>query len=317
MKNLRGKAALLIILGLAIFLAKFDLSLTQAQNSNLVTVYFFDVGQGDSIFIDTNGKDMLIDGGRRGAGLTVMNYLSELDVSHLDIVVATHPDAEHIGGLITILNSSITVDMVLYNNQTSDTKTYWDFMDLAENKIVIAERGQIYVLDQDVNFTVLNPVQPLEFSKENSNSIVLRLQAGNVSFLFTGDATFETEESMINAGLNLESQVLKVAHHGSKYSTSTEFIEAVNPTYAVISVGENPYGHPSPETIQRLLNAGVIIYSTQVSGTIIISTDGQAITVHGNPTPIPEPTPTLLPGLISVIISLILILRKNNKYFKF
>ena len=317
MKNLRGKAALLIILGLAIFLAKFGLSLTQAQNSNLVTVYFFDVGQGDSIFIDTNGKDMLIDGGRRGAGLTVMNYLSELDVSHLDIVVATHPDADHIGGLITILNSSITVDMVLYNNQTSDTKTYWDFMDLAENKIVIAERGQIYVLDQDVNFTVLNPVQPLEFSKENSNSIVLRLQAGNVSFLFTGDATFETEESMINAGLNLESQVLKVAHHGSKYSTSTEFIEAVNPTYAVISVGENPYGHPSPETIQRLLNAGVIIYSTQVSGTIIIGTDGQAITIHGNPTPIPEPTPTLLPGLISVIISLILILRKNNKYFKF
>ncbi len=163
----------------------------------------------------------------------------------------------------------------------------------------------------------MNPTQPLEFDDTNSNSIVLRLQAGNVSFLFTGDATFEAEESMMNAGLNLESQVLKVAHHGSKYSTSTEFIQAVNPTYAVISVGENSYGHPSPETIQRLLDEGVTIYSTQVSGTIIMSTDGQTIQVHGNPTPIPELIPTILLGIISMLTILILISRKNSKYFKY
>ena len=183
--------------------------------------------------------------------------------------------------------------------------------------MVVAERGQVYVLDYNVNFTVLNPTQPLEFSDTNDNSIVLRLQVENVSFLFTGDATFETEESMMNAGLNLKSQVLKVAHHRSKHSTSTEFIQAVKPIYAVISVGENPYGHPSPETIQRLLNENVTVYNTQVSGTIVMSTDGQTIQVQGNPTPIPELIPTILLDIISMLTILILISRKNSKYFKY
>ena len=313
--KLRNKLVFLIILNLVAFLAQ--LNLTSCQNPSIVTVYFFDVGQGDSIFIDTNNKDVLIDGGPRSASLTVLNYLSELNISHVDIVVATHPDADHIGGLITVLNSSIQVDMVLYNNQTSTTKTYQEFISLAGDKMVVAERGQVYVLDYNVNFTVLNPTQPLEFSDTNDNSIVLRLQVENVSFLFTGDATFETEESMMNAGLNLKSQVLKVAHHGSKHSTSTEFIQAVKPIYAVISVGENPYGHPSPETIQRLLNEDVIVYNTQVSGTIVMSTDGQTIQVQGNPTPIPELIPTILLGIISMLTILILISRKNSKYFKY
>jgi len=313
--KLRNKLVFLIILNLVAFLAQ--LNLTSCQNPSIVTVYFFDVGQGDSIFIDTNNKDVLIDGGPRSASLTVLNYLSELNISHVDIVVATHPDADHIGGLITVLNSSIQVDMVLYNNQTSTTKTYQEFISLAGDKMVVAERGQVYVLDYNVNFTVLNPTQPLEFSDTNDNSIVLRLQVENISFLFTGDATFETEENMMNAGLNLKSQVLKVAHHGSKYSTSTEFIQAVKPIYAVISVGENPYGHPSPETIQRLLNEDVIVYNTQVSGTIVMSTDGQTIQVQGNPTPIPELIPTILLGIISMLTILILISRKNSKYFKY
>jgi len=123
--KLRNKLVFLIILNLVAFLVQ--LNLTSCQNSSIVTVYFFDVGQGDSIFIDTNSKDVLIDGGPRSAGLTVLNYLSELNISHVDIVVATHPDADHIGGLITVLNSSIQVDMVLYNNQTSTTKTYQEF----------------------------------------------------------------------------------------------------------------------------------------------------------------------------------------------
>jgi len=313
--KLRNKLVFLIILNLVAFLVQ--LNLTSCQNSSIVAVYFFDVGQGDSIFIDTNNKDVLIDGGPRSAGLTVLNYLSELNISHVDIVVATHPDADHIGGLITVLNSSIQVDMVLYNNQTSTTKTYQEFISLAGDKMVVAERGQVYVLDYNVNFTVLNPTQPLEFSDTNDNSIVLRLQVENVSFLFTGDATFETEENMMNAGLNLKSQVLKVAHHGSKHSTSTEFIQAVKPIYAVISVGENPYGHPSPETIQRLLNEDVTVYNTQVSGTIVMSTDGQTIQVQGNPTPIPELIPTILLGIISMLTILILISRKNSKYFKY
>ncbi|RLI17081.1 MBL fold metallo-hydrolase [Candidatus Bathyarchaeota archaeon] len=317
-EKLLGKFAFLIILYLILFPVQYGLTgLISCQNSSIATVYFFDVGQGDSIFIDTKGKDVLIDGGPAEAGATVMNYLSQLNVSKIDIVVATHPHEDHIGGLITILNSSITVDVVLYNNQTSTSKTYQKFMSLAKDKIVVANRSQVHILDYNVNFTVLNPIQPLEFDDVNSNSIVLRLQAGNVSFLFTGDATFDTEMSMMNAGLNLESQVLKVAHHGSKYSTSTEFIEAVNPTYAVISVGDNPYGHPSPETIQRLLDGGVTVYSTQESGTIIMSTDGQTITIHGNPEPIPELASNIFLTLISAISFLIPVLRKNKISLKY
>ncbi|MEM2953064.1 MAG: ComEC/Rec2 family competence protein [Candidatus Bathyarchaeia archaeon] len=259
------------------------------ENSTLATVYFFDVGQGDSIFIDTNGLDVLIDGGPHSAGATLMSYLNGLHVSRIDVVVATHPHEDHIGGLITVLGSSIIVSTVLYNGEVTTTQVYSDFIGLAQGKIEIAERGQVYVLDANVNFTVLSPTQPLEFNDVNSNSIVLRLQLGNVAFLFTGDATFEAEDSMMSAGLNLESQVLKVAHHGSKYATSTEFLNRVNPTYAVISAGlDNPYGHPHNETIQRLLNKGVTVYGTYVSGTLIMSTDGQTVKVHGNPTPILE-----------------------------
>jgi len=280
------------------------------SGSTEVTVYFFDVGQGDSIFIDTDGEDMLIDGGPHRADLIILDYLSKLNVSRIDIMVATHPDADHIGGLIDVLNSSITVNMVLYNNQTSTTKTYQNFMKLAEDKITVANRSQVYVLDSNVNFTVLNPTQPLEFDDENSNSIVLKLQIGTISFLFAGDATFETEESMIKAGLNLESQVLKVAHHGSKLTTSNEFLDAVKPIYAVISAGKNnPYGHPHEETIQRLLNHNVTIYGTFASGTIIMSADGQTIEIHGNPEPIPEHSSTTL-MLILILITLFCFTRK-------
>lgn len=282
------------------------------ENPSIVTVYFFDVGQGDSILIDTNGSDVLIDGGPRKADAALMSYLEELNVSRIDIVVATHPHEDHIGGLVTVLNSSIVVNTVLYNGEEETTQVYLNFISLAQDKITLAERGQVYILDVNVNFTILNPIQPLEFDEPNSNSIVLKLQVENVAFLFTGDATFETEESIMDAGLNLESQVLKVAHHGSKYATSTEFLEAVNPTYAVISAGlNNSYGHPHNETIQRLVNKGVTIYGTHVSGTIIMSTDGQIIQVYGNPTPISEFSLNMILCLMLASTILIFSLRKT------
>ncbi len=273
----------------AICHALFLFSVVLCENQPLVKVYFFDVGQGDAIFIDTSGLDMLIDGGPCEAGSTLMGYLSGLGVSEIAYVVATHPHEDHIGGLISVLSSSITVGTVLYNGESATSQVYQDFMSLAQSKIIIAQRGQRYILSENVNFTILNPVQPLEFTEVNSNSIVLRLQAGSVAFLFTGDATFEAEQSMINAGLSLASQVLKVAHHGSKYATSEEFLDAANPAYAVISAGQNNrYGHPHAETVQRLLSKGVTVYGTYASGTIVMETGGQNIYVLGNPTPIPE-----------------------------
>jgi len=128
---------------------------------------------------------------------------------------------------------------------------------------------------------VLNLAQPLEFSDVNSNSIVLRLQAGNAAFLFTGDATFETEGSIMALGSCIQSQVLKVAHHGSRYSTSDRFLDAVKPTYAVSSAGRgNHYSYPHQETLQRLINHGVTIYETFNHGIIVMRTDGQIIKVY-------------------------------------
>ncbi|MEM3873948.1 MAG: ComEC/Rec2 family competence protein [Candidatus Bathyarchaeia archaeon] len=289
-----------------------DVQAVLCENRPLVRVYFFDVGQGDAIFIDTDGQDMLIDGGPRSAGSTLMGYLADLGVSEIAYVVATHPHEDHIGGLISVLGSSISVSVVLYNNQSATSKVYKDFMSLAQGRITIVQRGQQYILSENVNFTILNPVQPLNFTEVNSNSIVLRLQAGNVAFLFTGDATFEAEESMMDTGLNLSSQVLKVAHHGSRYATSEAFLDPVNPSYAVISAGiGNPYGHPHNETVQRLLNKGVTVYGTYASGTIVMGTDGQTVYVYGNPTPIPEFPQNVFLCCLLVIPALIMMMQKR------
>ncbi|MFP3985236.1 MAG: ComEC/Rec2 family competence protein [Candidatus Bathyarchaeia archaeon] len=282
-----------------------------------VTVYFFDVGQGDSILINVDDKNILIDGGSKSAGATLLGYLDGVNVTHIDVMVATHPHEDHIGGLITVMQSTITIDLILYNGQNYTSKAFEDFMSLGqEHNLTVTDRSQVYLVTATTNFTILNPVQPLEFAdtNANANSIVIKLQVSNVSFLFSGDATAETEQSMINAGLNLQSDVLKVAHHGSNTSTTQAFLDAVNPTYAVISAGlGNPYGHPHEEVVQRLLDKGIIVYGTYASGTIVFVTDGNTVTVQGNPEPIPEFHSTiLLPVLLLTTLTAMFLLKKKN-----
>lgn len=246
--------------------------------SGNVTVHFIDVGQGDSIFIDTPDLDMLIDGGTKGAGTTVVQYLQALQVTWIDFVVATHPDSDHIGGLITVLTEyNVTcAPTVVDSSFTKDTNTYRDYIALAQQRTVeYASRGQVLVLDTYVNVTVLNPTSPLEFHDANENSIVLKMQVLNVTFLFTGDSEAESEASILNAGLNVTSIILKVGHHGSETSTSPAYLEAVNPEVALISVGEgNRYDHPHQVTLDKLVGKGVIVYRTDLHGNFIVTTDG-------------------------------------------
>jgi len=243
-----------------------------------VTVHFIDVGQGDSIFIDTPNLDMLIDGGTKAAGSTVVEHLRGLGVTRIDFVVATHPHADHIGGLITILTEyNVTfAPIIIDSGYAAATVTYRDYVALARERTVeYAVMGQVYILGAYVNATVLNPASPLEFDDANENSVVLKMQVLNVAFLFTGDSEAESEASILTAGFNVTSTILKVGHHGSRTSTSLTYLEAVNPEVAVISVGQgNSYGHPHQETLDKLASMGVVVYRTDLNGNVVITTDG-------------------------------------------
>jgi competence protein ComEC len=299
---------------LAALIAVCFIPLASSQTGANVTVHFIDVGQGDSIFIDTSNRDVLIDGGSATASQTVIDYLDYLNITHIHLVIATHMHEDHIGGLVPILNSTITIDEILVNNQTHTSNTYNKFITLAQtHNLTIAQRGQTFTLTETANLTVYNPVQPLEFSDLNDNSIVVKLQVCSKSFLFTGDAEEDAEQSMISAAVNLQSDVLKVGHHGSNTATSQAFLDLVSPSYAIISAGENnSYGHPHEETMQKLLAKGVTIYGTITSETIITSTDGTTITFQDDPQPIPEfPSNLTLTILVIVTLLAVMIYRKK------
>jgi competence protein ComEC len=305
----RNAAVLMAVLLAVSHVGVWFVPTVASQNSANVTVHFIDVGQGDSIFIDTQNRDVLIDGGSASAAQTVLDYLDNLNISLIHLVIATHAHEDHIGGLIAVLNSSITIEEVLVNNQTHTSATYTNFITLAQTRnLTVAQRGQTFTLTETANLTVYNPVQPLEFSELNDNSIVTKLQAGNTSFLFTGDAETPAEQSIIDAEVNLKSEVLKVGHHGSNTATSQAFLDLVDPSYAIISAGlDNKYGHPHNETIQKLLAKGVTIYGTYISGTIIASTDGTTIIFQDNPQPIPEFPSNLASTIIFVTATLLAI----------
>lgn len=269
------QAALLSVLIIAV-------SVAAVSASENLTVHFIDVGQGDSELLQFNGKNILIDGGDRDAGTIVECYLRSHGVSSLDLIVATHPHDDHICGLLTIFND-FPVGQVLDSGQEHTTSTFETYLNLIDQKNIpfsTAERGQTIDLDPSLKIEVLSPPATLFEGNLNQNSIVLKVTYEKISFLLTGDANCDAEESIMAAGSDLKSTVLKVGHHGSASSTCMPFLNEVRPEVAVIEVGPgNSYGHPTQQTLTALQNTGTKIYRTDLDGDIVVTTDGQTYSV--------------------------------------
>jgi competence protein ComEC len=215
-------------------------------------------------------------------GPRVECYLKEYGVKDLDLVVATHPHEDHIGGLPTILNDFI-VRQILDSGQEHTAPSFDTYLNLIDRKNIpfaAAERGQDIDLDPGLKIEVLSPPVAQLLNNLNENSVVLKVTYNNVSFLFMGDAGKEAEDSLLASRYNLDADVLKVSHHGSNSGTSLAFLNAVTPAVSVIEVGEsNDYGHPTRKTLAALQSTGSAIYRTYLDGNIVVTTDGEGITV--------------------------------------
>jgi competence protein ComEC len=249
-----------------------------AQPQELI-VYYLDVGQGDSILIDYGLTEVLIDGGDRSPGIA--HSISSIVDGELEVVVATHPHADHIGGLIDVL-SRYEVSEIWYGGESTTSKTYADFVSgvQAENaEVNVAKVGDVITIG-DLSFKVMNAASPNKST--NNDSIVLLLTFGEIDFLFMGDAEEEAEASMLVSSVVpvIDIDILKVGHHGSSTASSPEFISIVKPEIVIYMAGEgNSYGHPHQETLETLNNVGAAIYGTDVHGTIMVTTDGSSYNI--------------------------------------
>ena len=241
-------------------------------------VHFIDVGQADCALVACDGQYMLIDGGNAGDSDLVYTYLKEQDVEHLDYLVATHLHEDHIGGLSSAPYAA-TIGVAFAPETDGTTKVYKNLVkSLAAQSVelTIPETGTEFQLGS-ARVRVLGPAK--EYFDTNNTSLVLAVDYGQTTFLFTGDMEREAELDLVESGVDLSATVLKVGHHGSSSSTSYPFLREVMPQYAVISVGEgNSYGHPNEEPLSRLSDAGATVYRTDHSGTIIAYSDGTTVT---------------------------------------
>lgn len=247
-------------------------------------VHFIDVGQADSILIKTpTGESMLIDAGNNADSDLVYSYLKAQNIEKLNVVIGTHPHEDHIGSLDTVINN-FDVEKVYMPKVSHTTKTFEDVLLAIKNKglkITTPIPGDTFNLGQ-AKCTILAP-NSSTYEELNNYSVVLKLEYGNTSFLFTGDAEDISEKEILNKGYDVKADLLKVGHHGSSTSTTESFLKAVSPKYAVISVGkDNKYGHPDNVVLERLVNANIQVYRTDEVGTIIATSDGKNITLDKN-----------------------------------
>ena len=277
----------ILIFLLSAFIIPFDFEnidsvINQSESVSTLTVHFIDVGQGDSVLIQTpEGNTMLIDGGPRENGASLVSYLKKQGVTKINVMVATHPHEDHIGGLISVINS-FQVDNIIDSGVSHTTKTYKNYLTTIQSKninFVNWSLGQQFDFGKNIDFTIVGPTTKSS-SELNDSSIVIYFKYNKNTFLFTGDAESIEEGKIVSSGANINADVLKVGHHGSDSSCCLKFLKAVSPSIAIISCGKsNSYGHPNDITLKNLTTIGAKIYRTDITGNIVIECDGNSLTV--------------------------------------
>ena len=247
-------------------------------------VHFLDVGQGDATFLSCDGYTMLIDAGNNDKGTAVWSYLKNQGVERLDYVIGTHPDADHIGGLDVVLYK-FDCGTVFLPDVKNDTRTYEDVVQVMEEKdypVTMPVVGETYSLGE-ASFTIIAPNRDYG-SDLNDASVGILVEHGSNRFLFTGDAEETAEADILANGQDISADVYKAGHHGSNTASTEEFLQEVNPAYAVISCGEgNSYGHPHAEVLNRFRSMGIDVFRTDEQGTIVAVSDGEEIVWNCTP----------------------------------
>lgn len=290
MKESKTRFCLLFILLLVLFTgcsrttdtASAAESMSAAASGEML-VHFLDVGQGLSVFVQSEGQNLIYDGGDRETSRFVVAYLQQHGVTEIDYLISSHYDADHLAGLIGCLNV-FDVHNIIGSDYEHTSKLYTSFIDTIDEQDSEIQHPSVGIQFQfgSGTFTVLSPTSIVNDS--NANSVVIRLENGQNSFLLTGDADHKAEAVMCSSSPDLESDVLSVAHHGSATATSYDFLEQVVPEFAVVSCGaDNQYNHPDADTMDKLESMEIEIYRNDLQGTIVAVSDGQKITWDQEP----------------------------------
>lgn len=253
-------------------------------------VHVIDVGQGDSILITAGGKSILIDAGEKEYGSRVVSFIRDKGIERLDYIIATHPHADHIGGMAEVV-SEIGADRIIVPKLPDDmvptTRVYENFLKAVKNggmKLTAAKAGTVYDISDiggiPVRMTVLAPDDNADFDDLNDFSVCVRIDFDRISWLLTGDLSEDGEAALVNSGRDIDVTAYKVGHHGSATSSTDKFLKKVTPRLCVISCGEgNSYGHPTQAALDRLLEYTNSIYRTDLNSTVSVYSDGQRLYV--------------------------------------
>ncbi len=255
------------------------------NHSSLIEVNFFDVGEGDSIMIKLPGNiQVLIDGGPSGSVVEQIAKEMPFFDKEIELIILTHPDKDHITGLFDVLEN-FKVNKVLMPQMQgvmAEKDLYLNFQNAVKeegSEVIFAKEGQKISFSNNTQMFIFWPAENFQSSASNDYSVVSKLSFGEIDFLFTGDIPKKIEYQLLAKNFDLQSEILKVAHHGSKYSSDEYFLKAVSPNIAIISVGENSYGHPSPEVLDNFQKYDIMIYQTDKKGDLKIISDGKTYEV--------------------------------------